>query len=268
VDVKTNLSVHVPGSGLYYDLDRDPYADLVSLATDLGADGIDLDYEEFWHADYFREGPRPYSLWQTVYKFTAIVKDTMVNIQQQNPSLRLSHAAGATAAWTTNWWGGNMKGLVYHMQTQFPETVNFITVGPNAGGFNVMTYDLSDDESSEQCPLPGVCTLDQQVNFFMQAYANVSIPASVGYEVGVPAFPDPEFNPQHALPLTETALALIIKNTQGPLAPAGGFLWEVYKPNTVPGYANATQVAQAICNTLLPGNSRCMGQLPYVNTTM
>ena len=29
------------------------YDSLIQLAQDLGVDGIDFDYEEFWHADYF-----------------------------------------------------------------------------------------------------------------------------------------------------------------------------------------------------------------------
>lgn len=37
-------------------------------------------------------------------------------------------------------------------------------------GINVMTYDLSDDEEYSECPEPGVCTLDQQVQFYMNTY--------------------------------------------------------------------------------------------------
>lgn len=33
-----------------------------------------------------------------------------------------------------------------------------------------MTYDLSDDEEYSECPEPGVCTLDQQVQFYMNTY--------------------------------------------------------------------------------------------------
>jgi len=100
VDTKNNnRTIMVPGTDLYFRLDRDPYADMVSLAVDLGADGVDLDYEEFWHADYFRQGPRPYDLQQTTYKFAAIVQDVMLNIaQSSNPGLMLAHAAGATGA--------------------------------------------------------------------------------------------------------------------------------------------------------------------------
>lgn len=34
-----------------------------------------------------------------------------------------------------------------------------------------------------ECPAPNVCTLDQQVNFYMQTFAQAGIPANVGYEV-------------------------------------------------------------------------------------
>jgi chitinase len=30
------------------------YANVVKMAKDLGCDGVDLDYEEFWHADWHR----------------------------------------------------------------------------------------------------------------------------------------------------------------------------------------------------------------------
>jgi len=36
-----------------------PYQDIVYLAKDLGAQGIDLDYEEDWHADYYKYGTGP-----------------------------------------------------------------------------------------------------------------------------------------------------------------------------------------------------------------
>lgn len=85
-----------------------------------------------------------------------------------------------------------------------------------------MTYDLSDDEEYSECPEPGVCTLDQQVQFYMNTYgacgsscaapfcpsnlripvllantATASIAAAVGYETGTPAYPDPIENPSH-----------------------------------------------------------------------
>jgi len=55
-DTKTGESLKVPGSSKPNDMGRDPYVDFVSMAKDLGAAGVDLDYEEFWHADYFKSG--------------------------------------------------------------------------------------------------------------------------------------------------------------------------------------------------------------------
>jgi hypothetical protein len=58
-DGNTSRTVLVPGSNLYETLGRDPYEDLVLLAKDLGADGIDLDYEEFWLVSERKGRPLP-----------------------------------------------------------------------------------------------------------------------------------------------------------------------------------------------------------------
>lgn len=44
----------VPGSPLYVEKRRDPYRDFVLLASELSCAGVDIDYEEFWHADFFK----------------------------------------------------------------------------------------------------------------------------------------------------------------------------------------------------------------------
>jgi hypothetical protein len=49
---KVNL---VPGDGYYAKVNRDPYQDLVHLGKDLGLTGVDVDYEEMWHADYYKK---------------------------------------------------------------------------------------------------------------------------------------------------------------------------------------------------------------------
>jgi hypothetical protein len=51
-----------------------------------------------------------------VYKYTAIVYDVMMNVQTIYPTLKVSTAAGAAGAWSTNWWGGNLKGLWYSVK--------------------------------------------------------------------------------------------------------------------------------------------------------
>ena len=65
----------VPGSGEFDALSRDPYHDLVLLAKDLNCSGVDLDYEEFWHADSYKNvaaggtaADGPWVLHQTTYK--------------------------------------------------------------------------------------------------------------------------------------------------------------------------------------------------------
>ena len=136
----------VPGTNLPWQLKRDPYADAVQLAKELGCTGIDLDYEEMWHADLHKTGPAggPWGLDQTVYKFAAILKDFQLNIAALAPGMMLSTAAGAAGGWSGDWWGGNLKGLVLKAAQWYPDLVAFVA---STGGVNVMTYDLSDDES-------------------------------------------------------------------------------------------------------------------------
>lgn len=73
----------VPGSDDYKTMQRDPYKDLVILAKELGCSGVDIDYEEVWHADTWKTGTAatgPWELHQTSYKYAAIVKDVIDNI--------------------------------------------------------------------------------------------------------------------------------------------------------------------------------------------
>jgi len=262
-DSKTGTSLTVPGSSASSDAGRDPYADIITLAKDIGASGIDLDYEEFWHADYFATGKGPWDLTQTAYKYAAIAKDLEDNIKAIYPTCKLSTASSAVGAWDGKWWGGNMKGIWLKVHKMAPDLLNFMSTGANAGGINVMTYDLSSNEQFHECPEPGKCPLDVQVNYYMNTYKTASIPANVGYEVGTPAYPDPKHDPTHQLPLTPDMLSKIISNTQS--QHKGGFFWEIYKPGA--GQAPPTAVAQAICNKIIPGNARCAGAFPSIGKT-
>ena len=136
-DPATGITVTLPGSGLYNTLQRDPYADFVSLAKDLGAAGVDVDYEEMWHADMHKIGPAggPWTLPQTVYKYAAILKDVQLNIVAQNTSLMLSSPTGAASGWAGNWWGGNLKGVVAEAAALYPDLIAFVA---STGGINVM----------------------------------------------------------------------------------------------------------------------------------
>jgi hypothetical protein len=270
-DKNASITVVVPGNGTYDTLGSDPYADFVMLAKDLGAAGIDLDYEEFWHADYFKTCETqfgscdmkagPWLMWQTVFKFAAIIKDFMINIDKNYPALKLSCPSGAASAWTGHWWGGNLKGLILDTYTQFPEAINFMTKGKNAGGINVMTYDLSNNPQFHECPGNGICSLDAQVEFYMNTYKLAGIPAAVGYEVGTPAYPNPAHDPTHQLPLTADILDKIVSKTQPKYK--AGFFWEMYKPAGNMTTIEPTAVAQAICKVVLPeGTPRCKGVIP------
>ncbi|KAI9330414.1 hypothetical protein BDR26DRAFT_871523 [Obelidium mucronatum] len=159
----------VPGNPTWANKGRDPYEDLVLLAKDLGLDGVDIDYEEFWHADMFKTDSSAgkdcskgdCSLLQTVFKFTAIMQDMRLAVQKHYPQLKVSTAASAAGAWAGTWWGGNHKGLSLNMVQAYPDLVQWIGSGANAGGWNVMSYDLSNDPKVG-CPTTNAadCTLD------------------------------------------------------------------------------------------------------------
>eukprot|EP01064_Diplonema_japonicum_P021368 TRINITY_DN308_c0_g1_i7.p2 TRINITY_DN308_c0_g1~~TRINITY_DN308_c0_g1_i7.p2 ORF type:complete len:476 (+),score=169.87 TRINITY_DN308_c0_g1_i7:77-1504(+) len=258
-DPKTGISTLVPGMTAYLSAGRNPYEDIVHLAKDLGCAGVDVDYEEMWHADTFKTGTGPWDLQQTVYKYAAILKNVEATMRMVAPKMKLSTAAGAVGAWGGNWWGGNLKGVWLKVNQAYPDLMSFMASGANSGGVNVMTYDLSSNEQYHECPQPGVCQLDQQVAFYMNTYQQVPIAAAVGYEIGTPAYPDPKHDPTHQLPLTTQMMDSIISQTQS--SHAGGFFWEMYKPAEA-GQATPTQLAQALCKKLLPGSSRCSGVIP------
>ena len=174
-DPLSGIASIVPGSGAFSKQGTDPYTDVVQLASELGCAGVDLDYEEFWHADSFKTvdpsgtaANGPWMLHQTVFKYAAIAKDIMNAITKIDPTMKLSTAASAAGAWSGKWWGGNLKGLWLEVNTQFPAIVDFMTKGANAGGLNVMTYDLSDNPTFHECPTDSACSLSQQVDFYMK----------------------------------------------------------------------------------------------------
>merc|ERR1712179_647315 len=123
--------------------------------------------------------------------------------------------------------------------------------GSNAGGVNVMTCDLSDDEKYHECPDSNTCTLEKQVAFYMNTYQTA----------GTAANPDKEHDGDHQLPLSKDKLSTLVSQVQDKYA--GGFFWELYKP--ADGQASPTEVAQALCKKLLPGQSRCSGSIPDVS---
>ncbi|KAJ3294880.1 hypothetical protein HDU79_010259 [Rhizoclosmatium sp. JEL0117] len=264
-----NGPVTVPGLNDWNKKGRDPYQDLVFLAKDLGLDGVDIDYEEFWHADMFKVDASAQqncgngcSLYQTVYKYAAILQDVRINIQQYYPTLKLSTAASAAGAWAGTWWGGNLKGITLNMVPSYPDLVQYLATGPNAGGWNVMSYDLSG--STVNCPpAPVTCTLDGQVNFYMAQYASAGVQANVGYEIGTPAYPPPS-DAKNQIPLTNVAASEILSNTQPYYK--GGFFWELFKPQGTNADAHVNVLAQALCKTVLGANTpRCSGSIPQLN---
>ncbi|KAI9207672.1 uncharacterized protein BJ171DRAFT_596667 [Polychytrium aggregatum] len=262
-DPWSKRTVTVPGWNSFFTQKRDPYEDLVLLATDLGVAGVDIDYEEFWHADTFKTGDakcdKPCHLYQTVYKYSAIIKDIILSIQKHQPSLKVSTAASAAGAWSTDWWGGNLKGIWYYANQYYPDIIKFMSTGANAGGINIMSYDLSTSEASQECPAPGVCSLQQQVAFYMGTYDTAKIPANVGYEIGTPAYPT---DPQYMANLTTSAAPSMIQAFHPKYS--GGFYWELFKTPDSSDNIDVTSLSQDLCKALIPGSSRCSGTVPGV----
>ena len=255
-DATTGASVRVPGLTAWSEQGRDPYVDFVTLAAELGVAGVDLDYEEMWHADLFKLGDGPWTNPQTTYKYAAIVQDLVNAIAASDKSdMKLSTAAAAVGAWGTDWWGGNLKGVWYFMNLWFPTLFSELTTG----GINVMTYDLSSNMDFSECPDSSTCSLSEQVDFYMDTFKSASIPAAVGYEIGTPAYPDVNEDTEHQLPLTTEELATMISATQ---PGRSGFFWELYK-SSGDDQASPTDTAQAVCKVVLGSSeARCSGTIP------
>ncbi|KAI8821237.1 hypothetical protein BJ741DRAFT_715627 [Chytriomyces cf. hyalinus JEL632] len=144
--------------------------------------------------------------------------------------------------------------------------------GPNAGGINVMTYDLSKNNNYFECPdTTANCDLAGQVKFYMNTYAAAGIPARVGHEIGQPAYPDAANDAGNQIPLTQSELTGILSGVSSS-STMGGFFWELYKaknsePTGAKGQPNnidVTSVAQQVCAKVLPNESRCKGSIPQV----
>ncbi|KAG0341856.1 hypothetical protein BG000_007787, partial [Podila horticola] len=260
-DPKTQISNLVPGNDYFIQQNRDPYQDLVYLGKDLGLAGVDIDYEEMWHADMYKDGPStgPWTNHQTVYKYAAIMRDVQLNIQAIAPTMMIATAASAAGGLSTNWWGGNLKNIWYLTYAWYPEVYNFIAQGANGGGVNVMTYDLSNNQEYHECPDANTCSLSQQANYYMKSYADNGMVAHVGYEIGIPAYPAIEHDPTHQLPLTQAELSAILA-VQGA---KGGFFWELYKAAGQTNNIDVSTAAQQICKAALGANTpRCSGVIP------
>jgi len=203
------------------------YQSLVHLANDLGVNGIDVDYEEFWHADWYRldysgnhdRNPKskgPWVLPYTVAKYAWILYSVENNIKLINSDLLISVAAPAVGAipignpntahnWQI-WWGGNLKGLIAQMikplnkknWTQIAKTPisGKDIIEKLTGGIGVMTYDLQAGLQND--PLAGTDlynTLAGQIAFYMNSYYNllknndIDVPLYIGIETQTPADP-------------------------------------------------------------------------------
>ncbi len=62
----------------------------------------------------------------------------------------------------------------------------------------------------------------------MKTYDDAGIKANVGYEIGIPAYPAFDHDPNHQLPLTNEMFQSIASQTQP--SHTGAFFWELFKP--------------------------------------
>ncbi|ORY37025.1 hypothetical protein BCR33DRAFT_854898 [Rhizoclosmatium globosum] len=267
--------VTVPGSNLWSIQNRDPYQDFIYLAKDLGLNGVDLDYNEIWHADTFRSGSNslgPFKLDQTVYKYSAIAYDIMKQIRLIYPTCLFSTTVSSVGAWQGNWWGGSLKGLWYYVNLWYPDLIRFITHDANAGGINVKSFDLSKNNAYYSCQdIIFDCNLGGQVQYFMSTYAQAGIWARTGYQVGQPSHPSPFNDSSHQLPLTQPDLKTILQGVSSSIT-LGGYVWELFKPKNdlptgsklQPNNLGVNSVIQQICSKTFPLSARCGGVIPVI----
>ena len=232
----------------------------------LGATGIDVDYEEFWHVDTYRKkgipnidfdmdgvsgdaGLGPINIDETAMKFSDIINvfSDKIKKMNQNPILRLSTPGGATSCTKTPMWGGNLRSLFINRLIKKSNILNAFS-----GGINIMSYDLSADAGTE-CevkdgsgssiivgPLPKKCDLPSQVNTYLASYNNnCEIKAGVGIEIGQPAYPALTNPKKDKIRLTTTKddasqiIESAYKNFNGKdktINQSGGaFFWDLFK---------------------------------------
>ena len=100
----------------------------------------------------------------------------------------------------------------------------------------------------------------------MNAYDEANITASVGYEVGTPAYPSPDHDKEHQLPLTKEMFQSILSTTQ--TKHGAGFIWELYKTPDADDNVDPTTVLQTLCKALMPSSPRCSGTIPPLPSAM
>jgi hypothetical protein len=216
------------GSGLSVP-QTDYYKMMVQFVKDTGANGIDVDYEEFPQADWYRQeynpdtgvissgfdhnltSAGPWVMQSSVNKITYIISKVEKEAKAANIDVQITApAVGAIpiqGPWNSGkqWWGGNLKGLIYNIinysDSNIPSGKSLIQ---NAtGGIGVMTYDVSSNQKNSECPFAtdAFCSLKYQVGFYMNSYlyefqaANLSsVKLFFGVETQTPAYPRPEIN--------------------------------------------------------------------------
>ena len=181
---------NTPGNKL--DTPTQSYTSFCDFAAALGADGVDIDYEEFWHADTYRSAVAaknydggnqlsiagPVDLQQTADKFSDIIQVFQDYITNKPLKLKLSTPGGAASCVSGDWWGGNLKGL--NLKDNVKEKLK------NFSDINIMTYDLSgrhttplecgfqDPDQPKNAGIPPTCDLPTQVSWYMNSYLKES----------------------------------------------------------------------------------------------
>lgn len=202
-----NKAAGLPNPNIYETADqaKQYIQNWVDFVQFIGADGVDLDYEETYFAD-FSSIPSPYtqtgslSMKYTAQKFASI----LYNLEHYASAAGLKVSIAAVPVGVTNidapngslgqqLWGGNLKGLYY--QTSNPNDVPTPAGIEDSGAdllgkldfIGVMTYDLDTTTTSSYCPILGtnnvlgfqqyqpgsssdICVLDKQVATYLSGF--------------------------------------------------------------------------------------------------
>lgn len=232
---------------------------------------------------------------QTVEKYYAILQYLRPKIEAAN--FYLSMAAPSVGGRPTTsfvygdnaddvntlgglWWGGNMKGFIYHLVARDQESPADQQVMHLFDHMGVMTYDLCGDPTPICQPFTGATdlSLPTQVNYYIddilswlynakpgsyyanpnsgrvtfnQTHFQMDAQVLFGVEVNHPAWPKKGIY----LQLTNDNFAKILADQQKKTS--GLIIWQLYSvTNTQDSGSTVTHVLQESCKTFLAGDSR------------
>lgn len=237
------------------------YTNFVYMASAVGANGVDLDYEEFWHADSFHDTlpvnglAPPYN--SSSHGLLSRTKAKLVRISlmlkwaclqtQSGKSTRttmgLSIPAPAVAVSPGPWYYGNLKGLflddIYFSWAEYISRATGLQISDNLfnklydGGVCPMIYDLGGSGNDCVGPNKTQCSLQLQLPYYKKQFDNAKISTYIPFEVGRPAYPQTgtiSTVNNKTLPPSKTDVSNILNNSDmNTHYTLGAFYWELFK---------------------------------------